>query len=433
VALLLAGCGSRTGLWDDAAPDAATTDVPATTDTSPTRDVPLGVDAPVTLDIPVVLDTPVARDTPAPVDAGRCTWAALAPRRITPDEDWDRTLTALVPVGDGALVAWDISNDPAPEVNRMVQRVDGLGVPLGVARLLLTRSGGGTYGGVSLAESGGRLAALGWDAARGCRFIPLDATGATTARETVLGARSCNRLGAAQGGFMALETEAGASAATVPVWLSGAGSVLRRGASLAPLDDASFWTARRLNGAGEMLFAWMPGNLAPTRVMARPFGDDGAARGPAVTVAELTAPASRVGAVTVPGGYLLAWTQQVGPGEQQHTLVTAPVDARARPVGRPAAVAGVRLWRDAGFALMPSGGGVLALWVDSADGTSGVLRAAPLSAQGDYLGQDLVLHAGRFVRRPAVVPTPGGALVAWEGPGDTFRRAVYTQALRCVP
>lgn len=433
MALLFAGCGSRTGLDDDTAADAAMTDVPAPTDSSVLLDVSAPLDVPPRVDALVMRDTPVAADTPAPVDAGRCAWMALAPRRVTPDEDWDHTLSALVPVGDGALVAWDISNDPAPDQNRMVQRVDGLGVPVGVSRLLLTRPGGVTHGGVSLAESGGRLAALGWDAARGCRFVALDATGATTGRETTVGTRSCNRLGAAQGGFMALETEAGASAATVPVWLSGAGSVLRRGASLAPLGDESFWTARRLNGAGELLFAWMPGNLAPTRVMARAFGDDGVARGAAVTVAELTAPASRVGAVTVPGGYLLAWTQRVGPGDQQHTLVTAPVDARARPLGRPAVVAGVRLWRDAGFALMPWAGGVLAVWVDSAEGTTGVLRAAPLSAQGDSLGQDLVLHAGSFVRRPAVVPTPGGALVAWEGPGDTFRRAVYTQALRCVP
>ena len=414
--VLLAGCGSRSGLYDDPLPDAATT-----------PDVPAGTDVLVVTDVPGVTDVPVV------TDAGPCRWQAGPAQVLTPQADFDRSLTAVIPHGAGALVAWDISNDPAPMLNRMVLRVDAQGAPVGQPQPVLLRQSGVSHGGVSLADQGGLLAAAGWDAAGGCRFVRLTSEGASAGPETRVGTRNCNRLAPVAGQFELLEAEEGVSAAAVPVRLARSGAVVRRGESLVPRVDNPFWTARRLNGAGDMLSAWMPGNLAPTRVMARVYSEDGTPRGAAVTVAELTAPATRVAAIPTPGGYLLGWTRRVGPDDQQHTIETAPVDALARSLGRPAAVMGTRVWRDAGFALLPYQGAALMAWVESDAGTDGRLRFVPLTPQGDRAGDDLVVTEGRFMRRPALVATAGGGvLVVYEAPGQTFRRVLFAQPLRCV-
>jgi len=426
-AVLFAGCGSRSGLYDDPVSDAA-----AVGDVGAREDLPGAQDASVA-DVPAVPDVPVVQDVPTVPDAGACRWVAGMTQRITLTEDYDRTLSAAIPYAGGALVAWDVSNDPAPTANRMVQRVDERGRPVGPSQPVLSRPSSVSHGGLSLAEQDGQLAAVGWDAARGCRFVRLSATGAPLGAEVRVGEGNCNRLSALDGRLGLLETTAGASAATRPVWLTTDGRVQRRGADLVPPGDDPFWTGRRLNGTGDMLFAWMPGGLTPTRVMARVFREDGSPRNEAVVVTELTAPSSRVAAVSVPGGYLLVWTRQVGDVDQQHVLETAPVDTLGRPRGRPAAVAGVRAWRDAGFALIPWANGALMAWVASETGTEGVLRVAPLTAQGDRAGEDIVMLRGPFVRRPAIVPTASGALVFYEGPGETFRRTLYAQPLRCGP
>lgn len=290
-------------------------------------------------------------------------WEAAGPSALiagpTPIDE-ARQLTSIVPSGCGLVVAWyRLSGSPFPDTLSFETReIDWSGAPSGDVHahpaLTVTSTGSGN---MELAERGGALAAIVSTSPGGCRFVPLDASGADRGAPVTVSVPFCTALQLTDEGYSLLASAADGRTPGVLVRMDPAGAAIAMTTLDVPPGRVQWSRARRDDGSFILYtFSEDPITIVYSGWLQQ-FDARGVALAPEV---ELGVNAVPVQLAPTPGGAVAAWETATSGGLP---LQTRAIHADARPAGPirdlPA--------RGAQYGLVLTStpdGGALAMWLE---------------------------------------------------------------------
>jgi hypothetical protein len=394
------------------------------------------------------LDGAPPPDAGSPPDAfptGTCEWnLARPPSRLT-DPPGEHVATDLAITPTGALFAYT-TNPPLPNPRDYLLRAGAWdGSP--TAPPVTTFSGPTTFEpgfSWSIAWGEGRGAAIAYvDGA--CRFVPLDATGATAGPfAPIVVAGSCGELTATTSGFQFLDESALATTVAI-VSVDPTGAVLSTAALAWSPQADPFATRFDTDADGSLWLTWQDSaSDGATCAAIQKFRSDGAALtgriqlGPCALMTAFTLPVT----IATSAGRLVMWRDGFGVPSSQALddcpLSAALLDSSGGFVAGPAHLSD-RLVTSNLLTLVVSGDDVLAQWIEGGNSKpqSNVVLGV-LTPSGALREPPRVLYTDRYLAAGVRgLPTPLGAMfVVRTAPQPASGPVVFqveSIAVQCTP
>ncbi len=376
--------------------------------------------------VPDVIDDGARSDEGPASDVGDapCNWTVGSMSLVTQLPNDQRVGTPFAVPG-GVLIPYANNDFASPDPTRYIQRVDEAGLPIGARQPVLDHAG--TFGPMSIANAGETFAAIAWDEHHGCRWVTIDAAGATRSAPRVLSDYSCADLRGRPYGFMEVESS---SNQTLVRALDVAGRELSLAGSIA---DGEWVGALSLviHPDETIGAAWV--TQGPNRIRYAQFDSFGLRMMDPVDIAPVGLNAMTLAMVFTGDHSVMAWQESHDPTDRYRDVYSLTIARNGTVLHAPAVVG--RAYPtpgDSELALRLSHGDILMAYVVGDLFTERTFEFQVLNFEGLPRTAPLTVRGQRFVHELGIVETSVGVLATFVTSPRSAPDQVVATPLRCV-